>query len=525
MMSSARSAHTARRSGIQRRWSGRNIRRKSSFVTTPRRICASSTTGYALKSWASNIAFRVRTSVSGRTVFGVRVMTSRTVRSSTCFSTFRPLLRVGATRTSPHRERTSPGTRGEAFLGLGRLDQALATAAAALERDRTGVPVEFVVSLHTLLAQALNQRKEFTAARDAAGAAIAAAGDASPIGGFSAFVRLAALMQRSLSLYRLGDVAAAHRDVDAAITGLERLPQGPDFARFETSLWFTKGALLDADSRTDEALAAYTRAQRLERQGNVAAVARGYALARTGAFAAALEAFGGALERAGTDMERAEALAGKGLALVRLRKFEEAVGELHAALDARLTDPDDDPGVFELLGIAYDALQRNGAARRAFRRAWTLTPEGKRTANLARGVTAAELRLSDPKAALDFVDALPESLADQRTLLFNRALALDALGRRRAAINTLVRARDAGLERAQQELDRLDAPAGLGRWTHHWSVGRRARVDASPGASCLPSRPPGSPHRCCSGGSTGRSTGIYCSCRRWWRSCSSRCRA
>ena len=75
------------------------------------------------------------------------------------------------------------------------------------------------MSLHTLRAQALNQRKEFTAARDAAGAAIAAAGDASPIGGLSAFVRLAALMQRSLSLYRLGDVAAAHRDVDAAITG------------------------------------------------------------------------------------------------------------------------------------------------------------------------------------------------------------------------------------------------------------------------------------------------------------------
>jgi tetratricopeptide (TPR) repeat protein len=273
-------------------------------------------------------------------------------------------LTEGAEPPAPHVPALRDLTRGEAFLGLGRLDQALATAAAALDRDRTGVPVEFVVSLHTLRAQALNQRKEFTAARDAAGAAIAAAGDASPIGGFSAFVRLAALMQRSLSLYRLGDVAAAQRDVDAAITGFERLRGGtvlrmmaqvPDFARFETSLWFAKGALLDADSRTDEALAAYTRAQRLERHGNVAAVARGYAL---------------------------------------------------------------------------------------------------------------------PKAALEFVDALPESLADERTLLFNRALALDALGRRRAAINTLVRARDAGLERAQQELDRLDAPAGLGRWTHHWFGGQ-----------------------------------------------------
>ena len=223
------------------------------------------------------------------------------------------------------------------------------------------------------------------------------------------------------------------------------MAQVPDFARFETSLWFAKGALLDADSRTDEALAAYTRAPRLERHGNVAAVARGYALARTGAFAAALEAFGGALERAGTDMERAEA--------------------------------------------------------------------------------AAELRLNDPKAALEFVDALPESLADERTLLFNRALALDALGRRRAAINTLVRVRDAGLERAQQELDRLDAPAGLGRWTHHWFGGQARPGRRIAGSVLLAVAPPGSPHRCCSGGSTGRLTGIYCSCRRWWRSCSSRCRA
>jgi hypothetical protein len=44
-------------------------------------------------------------------------------------------------------------------------------------------------------------------------------------------------------------------------------------------------------------------------------------------------------------------------------------------------------------------------------------------------------------------------------------------GGRRSA--TLVQARDAGLEPAQQELDRLDAPA-LGRWTHYW-FGAQAR--------------------------------------------------
>jgi tetratricopeptide (TPR) repeat protein len=248
-----------------------------------------------------------------------------------------------------------------------------------------------------------------------------------------------------------------------------------EFARFEAAMWIAKGSLFDAEERSDEALGAYTRAARLEHHSNRAAVALGYALARTGAFESALAAFQVALARAGSDKERADALIGKGLALVRLQRFDDAVTELHAALDARLTDPDDNPTVFELLGIAYDALRRNAAARRAFRRAWTLTAADERSANLARGITAAELRLTDPKAALEFLDALPAPLAGDRTLLFNHALALDALGKRRAAIGALVRARDAGLERAQQELDRLDAPAGLGRWTHYW-FGAQARL-------------------------------------------------
>jgi tetratricopeptide (TPR) repeat protein len=369
-------------------------------------------------------------------------------------------------------------------MRLRQFDQTLATTAAALERGPDGVPTEFIVTLHTLRAQAFNERGDYVSGRKAASAAIDTPGEGGAgLEGLAAFVRLGARMQRSLSHFKLGDVADAHRDIDATITGFERLrdlpvlralARSPEFASFESGIWFAKGSLLDSESRSDEALGAYTRAERVERNSNTAAVARGYALARTGAFEAASTAFDDALPRAASDKERSEALAGKGLALVRLQRFEDAVTALHAALDARLTDPDDDPSVFELLGIAYDALQRNGAARRAFRRAWTLTAEDKRSGNLARGITAAELRLNDPKAALEFLDSLPPALAGDRTLLFNQALALDALGRRRAAIGALVQARDAGLQRAQQELDRLDAPAGLGRWTHYW-FGAQAR--------------------------------------------------
>jgi hypothetical protein len=137
-------------------------------------------------------------------------------------------------------------------------------------------------------------------------------------------------------------------------------------------------------------------------------------------------------------------------------------------LDARLTDRSNDPGVFEQLGIAYASLQRNEAAKRAFEIAWDLTPENKRSDNLARGITAAELCLHNPRGVLDFLDTLPAELAKERTLQFNRALALDAVGQRRAAIRCLLAAKELGLARAQAELDRLDAPAGLGRWTHYW---------------------------------------------------------
>jgi tetratricopeptide (TPR) repeat protein len=375
--------------------------------------------------------------------------------------------------------------RGEAQVRLGRHDEALATTAEALEHYQaaksvapTQVSAVYLVLLHTLRAQTFNEKKEFETARRSASAAIEVPDDPGVVSAdMTAFVRISALMQRSLALYSLKKESEAHQDIDEAIKRFERVrntafmkfvEQTPGFERFEGALWYAKGSVLDSEKRCEEALAAYTRSERLENHGASAAIARGYALAKTGAFEKALTTFNNALTRAATPQERAEAFTGKGRVLVRLKKFEDAISALQSALDARLTDRSNDPGVFEQLGIAYASLQRNEAAKRAFEIAWDLTPENKRSDNLARGITAAELCLHNPRGVLDFLDTLPAELAKERTLQFNRALALDAVGQRRAAIRCLLAAKELGLARAQAELDRLDAPAGLGRWTHYW---------------------------------------------------------
>jgi len=398
-------------------------------------------------------------------------------------------------------------TRAEAQLRLGRIDEALATTDAALKRAKAGapadVPPEFLLSINLLRAQALNTKEKFAEAYEAATAAIDVPDQAgASLPGLTPFVRLAAFMQRSSASYRLGNLAKAHSDVDKAITGYEQmrnssivraLKTAPEFQQFEFSLWFAKGAILDAEERTEEALAAYERAERFESNGNVATLGVGYTLSGTGAFTQSLEVFDRALERATSARERSDAFAGKGRALVRLGRYEEAVAALQASLGERLTEPEKEPQVFELLGIAYDALKRNGAANRAFRRAWALTKPEKRSANLVRGITAAELRSNNPKGALKFLyevcaeidewrrnnpDAADEprcEIKEDNKLIFNRALALDGVGKRREAMRCLARASEAGLDQARDVLNRFNAPDKLTRWTNDW-FGMQARL-------------------------------------------------
>ena len=399
-------------------------------------------------------------------------------------------------------------TRAEAQIRLGRIDDALATTKTALERINAAepgtIPSEYLLSLNLLRAQALNAKDEFAAAYAAATVAIEVPETANTsFQGLTAFVRLAALMQRSSASYRLGNIADADSDIDAAIKGYEQicgstivkvLKSSPEFEQFEFSLWFAKAAVLYADDRTEEALGAYERAERFQSQGSAAAtLGIGYALSATGAFAQSLEVFDRALARATSNRERSDAFAGRGRSLVRLGRFEEGIAALQDSLGERLTDPEKEPQVFELLGLAYDALKRNGASRRAFLRAWKLTKLEKRTANLARGITAAEVRLNNPKGALLFLDqacreidewrqnnpgAVDEpcfEIAEDSKLIFNRALALDGMGKRREAIRCLARASHAGLDQAKQALCRFDQPDKLTRWTNDW-FGLQARL-------------------------------------------------
>jgi hypothetical protein len=96
------------------------------------------------------------------------------------------------------------------------------------------------------------------------------------------------------------------------------------------------------------------------------------------------------------------------------------------------------------------------------------------------------LRLNNPKGALKFLDEAcremdewrrnnPDAAAEARCeitedgkLIFNRALALDGIGKRREAIRCLARASEAGVDQAKEVLRRFDTPDKLTRWTNDW---------------------------------------------------------
>jgi hypothetical protein len=76
--------------------------------------------------------------------------------------------------------------------------------------------------------------------------------------------------------------------------------------------------------------------------------------------------------------------------------------------------------------------------------------------------------LGDPSKVLEEWKKLAEELKRDSALLYNRALALDATGKRSEAMKDLVRAKRLGLREAQELLERLDQPTGLNRWTRDW---------------------------------------------------------
>lgn len=408
----------------------------------------------------------------------------------------------------PHIAALRRQARAEAQMRLGRYEAVLQTIDEDALRGAGATP-DVLLAAQLMRIQALNQLEKFAEARSEATRALDSFSDsASSLAGLMPLLRLSVRVQRSLACYSLAKFADAHTDINAAISEFEQvrltpaakvLETAPEFTSLESSMWFAKGAVLEAENRGDESLTAFTRSFALETTGAAAAIARGNALSNVEAFTEAVDAFDVALSRVKTPKERATALAGKGLALVRLRKHEEAIGVMRAAVDARLTEPADGPAIaaanaimFEHLGIAYNALERNGAALNAFGSAWNLITENKREsrkanngpgsawnltdedrrykskANVARGIFTAHLKMGFPTTALKFFETLPDDLRTEPTLMFNRALALMATGNRSDALEILVRAKNAGLSEAQELLERLDRPSGLNRWTRDW---------------------------------------------------------
>lgn len=377
--------------------------------------------------------------------------------------------------------------RAEAQLQLRQYEDVLKTTASFAQQQN--VTPDFMLGAQLMRVQALNQLKRFSEAEQTATGVLDSFTDSpAAVQGLMPFLRLGMLVQRSLAFFSQNAYVKAHGDLNEAITGFETLrssaaikmlEKAPEFATFESSIWYAKGAIFEAERRNDEALNAYNRSFRLEVNSCAAAIARGYALCRVGDFTAAVDSFEVAESRAASANDRAMALTGKGLTFVRLRKFEEAIPTLQAALDVRLVEPETDQAaqvdatavIFEYLGVAYAELNRNSAALNSFLRAWKLTPKHKRDqdkANLARGISAARLKLDSPAKVLEEWDQLHQQLQNDPKLLFNRALALDATGKRSEAMKSLVRAKRLGSRQAQELLSQLDRPTGLNRWTREW---------------------------------------------------------
>ncbi len=371
--------------------------------------------------------------------------------------------------------------RAEAQMRLERYEAALQTIDNDLLKHAETIPDAWLAA-QSMRVQVLNQLKRFDQAERAATSALDSGSDSTTsVQGLVPFLRLGILVQRSLAFYSAKKYDKANEDIDTAIRGfdtlrssvaLKMLEKAPEFASFESSMWYAKGGVLRAEDRIEEALAAFTRAERVETQGNTAAIGRGHALASLGAFGEALSVFEAALGRAMTASERAGALAGKGRVLLSLERHEDAMTALQSALDVLLTERNDDPLVFELLGIAYESLKRNEVALKAYQRAWALTSENERGANLARGITGTNLKLGRPAAAILFIDNLEEPLASDESLAFNRALALEALGERKKAIKILLGVKN--VSHVETELDRLHRPDAMGRWVNQYWFGWRA---------------------------------------------------
>jgi tetratricopeptide (TPR) repeat protein len=362
-------------------------------------------------------------------------------------------------------------SEGQALAGLERFAEAITVFDRAITQadEIGGVDSLTLASALTGKANCLIRLKEFTEALPVFDAALQhAERDSSRVG---RLVSVSARTGKALALHGLRQAPEALQVLDDAIPLAAALPSDSPFRGLA---WWTKAIVLTAADREEDAVQAARRAERAGMPGNEALTIEADALLMLQDYAGSLAAFESAITKAKDDDQRFEALSGKGRALHRLQEFDKAVEAYRKAIDLDCRSAKSDWLIWQRLGEAYDALERPKAALRAYHRGWALQGGGKRSADLALGVTAAWLNLGQPREAVRFLDQAEKLAKADPRLGYNRGLALLRMKDVEGAKQAFRASGSEGLEAAADLLSKLDRKLdGQAAWTECW-FGRSA---------------------------------------------------
>ncbi len=229
--------------------------------------------------------------------------------------------------------------------------------------------------------------------------------------------------------------------------------------------WWTKGNILAWLERDEEALVSFQRA--VEHQPRMAhmRLSLGEAYERLQNYEKAVEVYTDASELAIQAEMKYDAWLGRGRALLRLERFEEAVEAVRLAI----AQNGETERTAELLGRAYNALGRHEAALRTFRRGWATGRQNRRSPSLALGVSAVLLGQGREAEAKAFLDKAEQQTKFDGRLHYNRGVALYGLKKRRAAAAAFRKAAELGVPNAAGHAAELEgAGTKTGSWLEFW---------------------------------------------------------
>ncbi len=157
----------------------------------------------------------------------------------------------------------------------------------------------------------------------------------------------------------------------------------------------------------------------------------------------------------------AAALRGEGRAYFAIGDFNQAVGSYRRTLGSQASDE----LTWQLLGDAYEAMERHRAAAGAYRRAWDIYRPRK--VELALEASASLIAAGGEQEAITFLDNVKTILKDPDGRIdYQRAAALDRLKSHDEARQALSAAAAAGYKPAADQLSKTNRKAGS--WAEYW---------------------------------------------------------